>query len=421
MSECKYVGKNIEISLVRTLKTDGLNQGTFTFRFQPPMSLLRKYDFAQLFHFSCPTSTFRIEGWEYLDGNVTLTVDYLTDLEEQPVSVDFAFNQFYIRNPTVSLNFTVKSDNLPLIVIMDTTSTIILKYICLAVSCYALLLLVLGSWFIKMVGVEMVNTLQIIYYIQFTNNKYTDQFQRFLEMSMVGLSDVFLQKSEMGILLYWEYQKVPFSLRVAERSLLVIAIVLGVVGGVIAIGYARNQSGEEDRSNDMVCKILRKVYGNMLVPLSVTLLFPYVFLIDAFAFKEDGLADLYSVRVRALLILIVMFLMALVFCEEFRQLFRRNAETQPKRSQEESESCYIPVYLLYIFLSLLLILAWLRVGSSLCPYPLLLVGFLMLSWQMRTQPYSSRFANVCICLNVSLLLSFQLFLLLRKNWLIPAN
>jgi hypothetical protein len=52
---------------------------------------------------------------------------------------------------------------------------IYMGYAFLVVSFLAVAILVFGSWFHKMVGVEIIHTLQIIYYLQFTIHNYTEE------------------------------------------------------------------------------------------------------------------------------------------------------------------------------------------------------------------------------------------------------
>jgi cysteine-rich repeat protein len=245
VSDCQYVGTALAISLVQTLKTDGLNQGTFTFLFEPPMPLLSHYNFADYFNFQCNGSDFQVVGWEYLNGRATLTVDYLSDMENEPVTVTFGFNQLHIHHAPITLEFSAKSESLPLILAVDSGSNVVLKYLFLIIAAFSLLLLLAGSWCLRMAGVEIVIALQILYFLQFTNSRYTYQFQMFLEMSLLGLSDVFLHRTRMGYLFYDQYQKLPFSLEASELTLVVMAVLMGSLGLVQVVGYLMQRRKEE--------------------------------------------------------------------------------------------------------------------------------------------------------------------------------
>jgi len=61
----------------------------------------------------------------------------------------------------------------------------------LAISVGAYLLLFLGSWFNKMIGVEFLQTLQIIYLSHFTIKQYSQGFGVFQYLAFVGINDRF--------------------------------------------------------------------------------------------------------------------------------------------------------------------------------------------------------------------------------------
>lgn len=152
-SSCQYVGKQLSISLIDTKKTKGLNQGIFTFLLSSPMPLLNKYNFSQYFQFSCSNATHQVLSWSYSEGEVILTVDYQTDLEGREASVNFTFNQLFIRLQPIILVFTIRSNNVMLIIGDESSKSLIIRYIFLSSSVVAVILLVFGSWAHQTAGV----------------------------------------------------------------------------------------------------------------------------------------------------------------------------------------------------------------------------------------------------------------------------
>ena len=84
-------------------------------------------------------------------------------------------------------------------------------YIILAASCLAVAVLVFGSWFHRMVGVEIVQTLQIVYYLHFTVNDYSEGERKYQRISVLTLSNGFKYLSSMNTLLKTDYQILSFS------------------------------------------------------------------------------------------------------------------------------------------------------------------------------------------------------------------
>ena len=66
-----------------------------------------------------------------------------------------------------------------------------MNYVFLTVSIVALVILLLGSYFHRMVGVELINTLQVIYYLHFTLEKYSEGMSSIQCLSLVGLNTLF--------------------------------------------------------------------------------------------------------------------------------------------------------------------------------------------------------------------------------------
>jgi hypothetical protein len=149
-------------------------------------------------------------SWTYNNGTVTLVVDYQSDLETNSASVNFAFDQLYVRHPDILLNFTVASNGTMLIIFEPTGSVTAVRYVLLGIASAAVFLLLIGSCLQKMVGVEVIATLQIVYFSHFAFKDYSPTLTVFQELSIIGLSDLFLQNAWLNVRLADDYQRVPF-------------------------------------------------------------------------------------------------------------------------------------------------------------------------------------------------------------------
>jgi hypothetical protein len=118
-----------------------------------------------------------------------------------------------------------------------------------------------------MVGAEIVNSLQLVYYLHFTSESYTKAISQFLEMSPLGLSDLFLFGDTQNIIAYGDYSGISFEYLKAEFTLLIAASLLAFLSG-ISIFFSI-----------FVPKLNSMMLKNYLFVLSLSLLCP-VFLIS---------------------------------------------------------------------------------------------------------------------------------------------
>lgn len=131
--------------------------------------------------------------WAYDKGQVTATVPFDKDLEGKQATVNFTFNRLFIPHDPVILEFPIKSKGLELIYYENLSSTDLLKKVFLGISCAALLLLLVGSWVNKMVGVEVVQVLQLVYYLHFAMANYTIPLSSLQSLSLLALNDLYWQ------------------------------------------------------------------------------------------------------------------------------------------------------------------------------------------------------------------------------------
>lgn len=67
------------------------------------MPILQRYNYSNYLNFQSKDSNINGVNWSYSDGFVTLLVDFSTDLEGRHASVNFSFNQLYIRHDPILL------------------------------------------------------------------------------------------------------------------------------------------------------------------------------------------------------------------------------------------------------------------------------------------------------------------------------
>jgi cysteine-rich repeat protein len=245
-SACQYVGPSVSIVLTETQKDPQADQGIFTFRVEPPLLLLQRFNLSDFFDFQCPQAAFSIANWTYLDGEIKLLVDYTTDLEGKPAVAIFTFDQNIIHYPPISLHFTAQSDGQLLVIIEDTLTSLLLTYLMLMTACLALLLLAVGSWFDRMVGVEAALSLQIIYYTHFSVTHYTPALGSLQELSLLGLNLLPMEGWRQNVVLSADFMRVSFSISQAEATLTLVALGLGFLllcwGILLALTHIRPKS-----------------------------------------------------------------------------------------------------------------------------------------------------------------------------------
>lgn len=189
------------------------------------MPLLARFNFSSFFTFSCDDASYKIVNWTYADGRVVLVVDYTTDLEGREAEVTFAFNQTYIRYSPFFLNFTIKSNSVMLIIPNQPDHSMFLSFF-FYLSVVAVVLLAAGSVSRKMVGVEIVTLLQVVYFLPFAARQLTPAMSALQNMSILSGSSLFLLNTGQNLQLHSMTQKVEFSTEEADLSLMIIALTL---------------------------------------------------------------------------------------------------------------------------------------------------------------------------------------------------
>jgi hypothetical protein len=101
----------------------------------------------------------------------------------------------------------------------------------------ALGILICGSWVRRMVGVELLNVLQLIFFLHFTEENYTSAFGSIQQMSLACLSPLFINKDREGFIFFGEYQIIEYSYGQARIIIIIISLVLVCLSLFLLISY----------------------------------------------------------------------------------------------------------------------------------------------------------------------------------------
>jgi hypothetical protein len=195
----------------------------------PPLLFMQRFNISDYFDFQCAQAAFSIVNWTYLDGEIKLRVDYKTDLEGKSAVANFSFDQNVVFHPPILLHFTIQSDGELLVIIEENTINLFLTYLPRAAACLALFLITVGSWFDRLVGVEVALSLQVIYYSHFSATPYTPALGSLQELSPVGLNLLFLEGWRQNVILSAGFMRSRFSIKQAEATLTIVVLFLAVL------------------------------------------------------------------------------------------------------------------------------------------------------------------------------------------------
>ena len=112
----------------------------------------------------------------YSNGKLVITVDYFEDLESFPANLTILLDQKHFLQDNVSLAFSMTSNGAKLVVFGD------LAFLALCKALFSLLSIVflaafVGSVFVhKMIGVELLYPVQLVYVLHLIDSDYTQIF-----------------------------------------------------------------------------------------------------------------------------------------------------------------------------------------------------------------------------------------------------
>lgn len=146
--------------------------------------------------------------WKYSNSEVTATVSFSSDLEGKTAVANFTFDRFYIPHDPIIVAFEIKSNNLQLIYYGNLGRVELVNLIFVGISGACLVVLLVGSWAHKMVGVELIHTFQTIYYIHFALKDYTVSIRSLQMLSLAGINNLFWQQNNQNLAMFADYQRI---------------------------------------------------------------------------------------------------------------------------------------------------------------------------------------------------------------------
>lgn len=133
--------------------------------------------------------------WSYSNGELTATGPFLFSIEGMNAMVNFTFNKKYVDYDPIIFSFAIKGSKNKLEFIESTsqTKTATFKMIMLGFACVSLLLLLVGSFLHKMIGIEFLHSLQLIYYLHFTFKNYSIAISALQSLSLTTFNNLYWQ------------------------------------------------------------------------------------------------------------------------------------------------------------------------------------------------------------------------------------
>lgn len=341
-------------------------------------------------------------SWTYSNGTATLVVDYQSDLETNSASVNFAFDQLYIRHPDVLLNFTVASNGTMLIIFEPSSSVTAVRYVLLATASAAIFLLLIGSCLQKMVGVEVISTIQIVYFSHFALKDYSPTLTVFQELSILGFSDLFLQNAFLNVRLTDNYQRVPFSREKSEMGLIILSALLLSLVCLFSLLKAVVFFKKTNQN------LSRLFYESLMVPIVLSLEIPFFLIVFTL---QSTTASLLPKELQAGILCFSFATVAVVSFKYIQKALTIQSGSSGRNANPKES--YIPSFQLYLLLQIFALFLWLQQEKPFCIYVMLLLEILLLVWYLGARPYDSGLDNLGAMVNILPLVVIQGLWLLR--------
>ena len=245
-----------------------------------------------------------------------------------------------------------------LLVVADTSlKAKVCLYFFMSVSFFSVFLVLAGSFAHQMAGAELVHALQVVYYLHYTTTQYSPALSSLQEMSIVALDDLFLGGTSRNVLVDESLQKIDFSMRSAELTILGVSLVLAVLGSVVLLLLLVFLKCEGSPKTE---KAGLWLYRGLLFPLCLSVMLPTFFVALSFT-RNTSAETLLSDPVRSLLVFTALTILSLVFFNGFIKLFI----TTPKESSHHNQNVhyfYIPVFEIFICFEIIIFFFWFSEG-----------------------------------------------------------
>lgn len=153
-----------------------LNQGVFVLSIAPAIGTLAQLNYTKALTFSCNQSI-SILSVSYSSGKATIVVDFFEDLEGNPAKAFLALDRNYFLQANASISFSMESTSGAKLILTSDVSTLALcKMLLTGVSVLVIVVFALSTLLHKMIGVELIFPLQIVYLVHMINTNYSQSF-----------------------------------------------------------------------------------------------------------------------------------------------------------------------------------------------------------------------------------------------------
>lgn len=175
-SRCIYEKFDITLSVSKISKTDMLNQGIFVMSITPAIGSLAQLNYTKALAFSCNQSISIISA-SYSNGKVTIVVDFFEDLEGHPAKVFLTLDRNYFLQANAIISFSMESTSGAKLILTSDVSTLALcKMLLTGVSVLVIVVFAASTFLHKMIGIELIFPLQIVYLVHMINSNYSQSF-----------------------------------------------------------------------------------------------------------------------------------------------------------------------------------------------------------------------------------------------------
>ena len=175
-SKCVYSKLNIALSVSKITKNGYTNQGIFVIEVTPALSAFSLLNYTKLLTFSCNQSI-AVNSASYSGGSITIIVDYLENLEGNAANVFLELDRNYFLQTNASISFDmISTSGAKLIITGDIEMIMLCKMLLTGVSVLAIAVFAVSTFVHKMIGVELVFPLQVVYLVHMVNSNYSQSF-----------------------------------------------------------------------------------------------------------------------------------------------------------------------------------------------------------------------------------------------------
>lgn len=237
-STCVYQKFDITLSVAKITKTDLLNQGIFVLSVKPKIGTFSKLNLTNLLTFSCG-QTISTRSMTYSNGSITIIIDFYEDLEGNPAHIFMSLDRNYFLQANISLSFSMESTKGAKLILTDDLEILEkCKLLLTIVSVIALAVFAVSTFVHKMIGVELIFPLQIVYLVHMVNRNYSQSFSLlkylgFASWNLQGISKSTVNIDSAQQNLVFSSGSQQFTLAIVAGLLITAALTFAIIKAVI--------------------------------------------------------------------------------------------------------------------------------------------------------------------------------------------